>query len=274
MLHFIKQFVSPFLWDFLPIFGICRYFYFWTSALILMLSRLSTMILHSVTRERKQTSSWEMLRVVKRPFRLFPPPLNQTAYITSYPNGGEARLNMCCSRLQYFGLDTDQTPLIFVLTMGSTKYVQRHVQPDNLASWLKDCKVMNLNMFSSTRSNFTYLLFSRLGMWGMLLLFFEYPFLSPICFTLFLYECRTESWSHTWSHSQFQNLTMKLWRWWLQRLLRIWCSIREKMVCIIQKSTTNFVDVIIDVDSGAAYCLLHFVVVFRCSTVGVLSTWV
>ncbi|WMV29497.1 hypothetical protein MTR67_022882 [Solanum verrucosum] len=42
--------------------------------------------------------------------------------------------------LQYFGLDTDQAPLIFVLSMGGTKYVQRHVQPDNLASWLKDCK--------------------------------------------------------------------------------------------------------------------------------------
>lgn len=200
-----------------------------------MLSSPSTMILHSVTRERKQTSSWEMLRLVKGPFRLFPPPLNQSAYITSFPNGREVWVE--CSRLQYFGLDTDQAPLIFVLSMGGTKYVQRYVQPDNLASWLKDCKVMNLNMFSSTRSNFTYLLFSRLGMWGMLLLFFESPFLSPICFTLFLYEYRTESWSHTWSHCLFQNLTMNLWRWWLQRLLTIWCSIRGKMVWIIQKST-------------------------------------
>ncbi|XP_060197744.1 protein disulfide-isomerase-like [Lycium barbarum] len=42
--------------------------------------------------------------------------------------------------LQYFGLDTDQTPLIFVLAMDGTKYVQRHVQPDSLASWLKDYK--------------------------------------------------------------------------------------------------------------------------------------
>lgn len=42
--------------------------------------------------------------------------------------------------LEYFGLDTDQAPLIFVLSMDGTKYVQRHVQPDSLASWLKDWK--------------------------------------------------------------------------------------------------------------------------------------
>lgn len=42
--------------------------------------------------------------------------------------------------LQYFGLDVDQAPLIFVLTTDGTKYVQQHVQPDSLASWLKDCK--------------------------------------------------------------------------------------------------------------------------------------
>ncbi|XP_009629917.1 protein disulfide-isomerase-like isoform X1 [Nicotiana tomentosiformis] len=42
--------------------------------------------------------------------------------------------------LEYFGLNTDQVPLIFVLAMDGTKYVERHVQPDSLAAWLKDFK--------------------------------------------------------------------------------------------------------------------------------------
>lgn len=154
-------------WDFLPIFGICRYFYFWTSAVILMLSSPYTIILQSVTRERKQTSSWQTLRLVKGPFRLFHPHLNQSAYITSLPVWRDTRAEYVLFLLQYFGLDVDQAPLIFVLTTDGTKYVQQHVQPDSLASWLKDCKVMIWTGFYvflysvATQTNFTYLLFSK-----------------------------------------------------------------------------------------------------------------
>lgn len=43
---------------------------------------------------------------------------------------------------QYFGLKPEQAPLIIVMVKGDEKYLNTHVEPDVLASWLKDYKVL------------------------------------------------------------------------------------------------------------------------------------
>lgn len=44
--------------------------------------------------------------------------------------------------LQYFGLEPKQAPLIIIMVNEGEKYVSTHVQPDVLASWLNDYKVI------------------------------------------------------------------------------------------------------------------------------------
>lgn len=43
---------------------------------------------------------------------------------------------------QYFGLKTEQAPLIIIMVNEGEKYLNTHVEPDVLASWLKDYKVL------------------------------------------------------------------------------------------------------------------------------------
>ncbi|KAL6497253.1 Thioredoxin-like domain [Orobanche gracilis] len=44
------------------------------------------------------------------------------------------------SALQYFGLKEEQVPLIFIQTSDGGKYLKQNIEPDQIASWVKDFK--------------------------------------------------------------------------------------------------------------------------------------
>lgn len=54
---------------------------------------------------------------------------------------------MLIIRLQYFGLKPEQAPLIIIMENDGQKYLKAHVEPDAIASWLKDYKVMAAAFF-------------------------------------------------------------------------------------------------------------------------------
>lgn len=45
--------------------------------------------------------------------------------------------------MQYFGLKPEQAPLIIIMGTDDQKYLKDHVEPDAIAAWLKDYKVMS-----------------------------------------------------------------------------------------------------------------------------------
>lgn len=46
-----------------------------------------------------------------------------------------------CLNEQYFGLKEDQVPLIIVQTNDGQKYLKPNLEPDHIASWVKDYQV-------------------------------------------------------------------------------------------------------------------------------------
>lgn len=49
--------------------------------------------------------------------------------------------------LQYFGLKPEQAPVIIIMDNDDQKYVKDHVEPDAIAAYLKDYKVMHPPLF-------------------------------------------------------------------------------------------------------------------------------
>ncbi|KAH7671078.1 protein disulfide-isomerase A1 protein [Dioscorea alata] len=49
--------------------------------------------------------------------------------------------------LQYFGLKAEQTPLIVIQDINGVKFVKVHLEPDQIATWLKEYKDGNLTPF-------------------------------------------------------------------------------------------------------------------------------
>lgn len=47
-------------------------------------------------------------------------------------------------QFQYFGVKEDQVPIIIIQTTDGKKYIKAHLEPDQIASWLKDFKVIIL----------------------------------------------------------------------------------------------------------------------------------
>lgn len=45
---------------------------------------------------------------------------------------------------QYFGLKAEQTPLIVIQDINGVKFVKVHLEPDQIATWLKEYKVLSL----------------------------------------------------------------------------------------------------------------------------------
>lgn len=45
---------------------------------------------------------------------------------------------------QYFGLEESQVPLIIIQTNDGKKYLKPNLEADQIASWLKDYKVVSL----------------------------------------------------------------------------------------------------------------------------------
>lgn len=44
--------------------------------------------------------------------------------------------------LQYFGLKPEQAPVIIIMDNDEQKYIKDHVEPDAIAAYLKDYKVI------------------------------------------------------------------------------------------------------------------------------------
>lgn len=49
--------------------------------------------------------------------------------------------------LQYFGLKPEQAPVIIIMDADEQKYIKDHVEPDAIAAYLKDYKVMHPLLF-------------------------------------------------------------------------------------------------------------------------------
>lgn len=43
---------------------------------------------------------------------------------------------------QYFGLKEEQVPLIIIQNSGGEKFFKPNIEPDQIASWVKDFEVM------------------------------------------------------------------------------------------------------------------------------------
>lgn len=53
---------------------------------------------------------------------------------------------------QYFGLKEDQTPLIIIQTNEGEKYLKTNVEPDHIASWVKEFKDGKVKPYKKIRT--------------------------------------------------------------------------------------------------------------------------